>query len=156
MEQIFTELTVWHWLALGLVLFGIEMLTGTFDLMMLAVAAWLTAAFAYLGPDSYTTWQGQLIVFGIAAFALVLAGRTFFSGLRGRDEEHPTLNKRMVSLVGQRGMAMGDFISGAGQVRIGDTVWRAEVVEGEIVRTGDTVIVEGAKMTTAIVRRATS
>ena len=75
MEQIFTELTVWHWLALGLVLFGIEMLTGTFDLMMLAVAAWLTAAFAFLGPDSYTTWQGQLIVFGVAAFRSARAGR---------------------------------------------------------------------------------
>lgn len=51
---------------------------------------------------------------------------------------------------------MGDFISGTGQVRIGDTVWRAEAVEGELVRTGDTVVVEGAKMTTAIVRRVMS
>ena len=43
MEQVFSELTFWHWLVLGLILFGIEMMTGTFDLLMVAIAAWLTA-----------------------------------------------------------------------------------------------------------------
>lgn len=153
MEQIFTDLTVWHWLALGLVLFGIEMMTGTFDLLMVAIGAWLTAAFAYFAPADMTTWQGQLVVFGIVAFVLVVLGRTVLSGLRKSSPDHPTLNKRMVALVGQHGLAMGDFVSGTGQVRIGDTVWRAEAAEGELVRVGDRVIVEGAKMATAIVRR---
>ena len=97
-----------------------------------------------------------MIVFGMAATVLVILGRTVLSGIRKTLPEHPTLNRRMASLVGQRGLAMGDFISGTGQVRIGDTVWRAEAVEGELVRTGDTVVVEGAKMTTAIVRRVMS
>jgi inner membrane protein len=156
MEQIFSELTFWHWLALGLILFGIEMMSGTFDLLMVSIAAWLTAAFTYFAPDSLSGWQGQMIVFGMAATVLVILGRTVLSGIRKTSPEHPTLNRRMASLVGQRGLAMGDFISGTGQVRIGDTVWRAEAVEGELVRTGDTVVVEGAKMTTAIVRRVTS
>ena len=34
LEELFTDLTVWHWLALGLILFGIEMMTGTFDLLI--------------------------------------------------------------------------------------------------------------------------
>ena len=153
MEQIFSELTFWHWLALGLILFGIEMMSGTFDLLMISIAAWLTAAFTYFAPDVWAGWQGQMVVFGVASTALVILGRTLLSGMRKSTPEHPTLNRRMESLIGKRGQAMGDFISGSGQVRIGDTVWRAESVEGETIRGGDTVIVEGAQMTTAIVRR---
>jgi inner membrane protein len=154
MEQIFTELTVWHWLALGLVLFGIEMMTGTFDLMMLAIAAWLAGAFAYFAPETFATWQGQLVFFGGAAFVLVALGRTLFSGLRGSVEEHPTLNKRMAGLVGQRGQATGDFSGGAGQIKVGDSVWGAEAADRMIpIHAGDSVIVEGARMTTAIVRK---
>ncbi|MBU2604280.1 MAG: NfeD family protein [Alphaproteobacteria bacterium] len=154
MEQIFTELTVWHWLALGLVLFGIEMMTGTFDLMMLSIAAWLTGAFAFFGPDTYTSWQGQLVFFGAAAFVLVALGRTLFSGLRGTVEEHPTLNKRMAGLIGQRGQATGDFSGGNGQIKVGDSVWGAEAADRMIpIRAGDSVIVEGARKTIAIVRK---
>lgn len=155
MEQIFTELTLWHWLAFGLLLFGIEMMTGTFDLLMISIAAWATAAFAYLGPDTMVTWQGQLVFFGLAALALVLLGRTVLSGFRKSTDEHPTLNRRMESLIGQRGTATGDFTAGNGQVRVGDTVWGAEAAEGQdVIRAGDAIVVEGARATTAIVRRA--
>ena len=156
MEEIFTHLTVWHWLAFGLVLLGIEMLTGTFDFLMIAIAAWVAAAFAWLAPDNIADWRGQLIFFGIAAIVMVLFGRTFLSGLRGQTEEHPTLNKRMASLVGQRGIAAADFsASGAGRIRIGDTMWGAETVDGsEVIRDGDAVVVEGARMNTALVRKS--
>ncbi|MCA8899320.1 MAG: NfeD family protein [Hyphomonas sp.] len=154
MEQIFTQLTVWHWVAFGLVLLGIEMLTGTFDFLMIAIAAWAAAVFEWLAPDTLSGWQGQLVFFAVAAVIMVVFGRTFLAGLRGRVEEHPTLNKRMASLVGQRGQATVDFAAGNGRVKIGDTVWGAEAVEGETIRQGDAVVVEGARMNTAIVRRA--
>ena len=154
MEQVFSELTFWHWLALGLILFGIEMMSGTFDLLMVAIAAWLTAGFAYFAPDAGTVWQGQMIVFGVASTALVVFGRTVLSGVRKSSPEHPTLNRRMQALVGERGLAVGDFVSGTGQIRVGDTVWRAEAIEGETIHGGDTIIVDGAKRTTAMVRKA--
>ena len=154
MEQVFSELTFWHWLALGLILFGIEMMSGSFDLLMVAIAAWLTAGFAYFAPDAWAVWQGQMIVFGVASTALVVFGRTVLSGVRKSSPEHPTLNRRMQALVGERGLAVGDFVSGTGQIRVGDTVWRAEAIEGETIHGGDTIIVDGAKMTTAMVRKA--
>lgn len=155
LEELFTHLTVWHWLALGLVLLGIEMMTGTFDFLMIAIAAWAAAAFAWLAPDSVADWKGQLVFFGIAGLVMVVAGRTFLTGLRGRTEEHPTLNKRMASLVGQRGIAAADFsASGEGRVKIGDTMWGAETVDtAEVIRSGDAVVVEGARMNTALVRK---
>ena len=155
LEELFTHLTVWHWLALGLMLFGIEMMTGTFDLLMISIAAWITAAFAWLAPDSLATWQGQVLFFGAASVALFVVGRTVLSGMRKTTPEHPTLNKRMDSLVGQRGVATSDFTNaGQGRVKIGDTVWGAEIVDGsEIIHTGDVIVVEGARMNTALVRK---
>ena len=155
LEELFTHLTVWHWLALGLMLFGIEMMTGTFDLLMISIAAWVTAAFAWLAPDSIATWQGQVLFFGAASVALFVVGRTVLSGIRKTTPEHPTLNKRMDSLVGQHGVATSDFTTaGQGRVKIGDTVWGAEIVDGsEIIHNGDVIVVEGARMNTALVRK---
>ncbi len=153
MEFLMTELTWWHWVALGLVLFGIEMMTGTFDLLMISIAAMLTALFAGLAPEGLAGWQGQLVVFGISAVVLVAGGRMFLTR-RGPPPEHPTLNKRMAGLVGQHGQATRDFVAGTGQVQIGDTVWGAEAVPGEPpVLAGDTVVVSATEGNTAIVRK---
>ncbi len=153
MEQLFTELTLWHWLALALILFGIEMMIGTFDLLMVSIAAAATSAFAYLAPDGLATWQGQCVFFAIAAVGLIIGGRVLFSGARAGKDVDPILNKRMNRLAGQRGQATGDFEAGQGQVKIGDTVWGADAAGDEMIREGDTVIVEGARSTNVIVRK---
>ena len=153
MDQLLSELTFWHWLAIGLVAFGFEMMTGTFDLLMIAIAAWATSAFTYFAPETMTTWQGQLIFFGAAAAILIVFGRTVLSGMRQNEKEHPTLNRRMAQLVGQHGTATQDFTGGTGQVKIGDTVWGAESAAEEPIRDGDTVIVESTRQNSAIVRK---
>lgn len=155
MEFLMTELTWWHWVALGLILFGVEMMTGTFDLLMISIAAFLTALFAGLAPEGMAGWQSQLVVFGIVAGVLVAGGRIFLSR-RGPPPEHPTLNKRMAGLVGQHGQATKDFLAGSGQVRIGDTVWGAEALPGEPpILAGDTVTVTSTEGNSAIVRKGT-
>ncbi len=155
MEFLLNELTWWHWVALALLLFGLEMLTGTFDLLMIFIAALVTALFAGFAPDSMAGWEGQLVVFGAASAVLVAGGRIFFSGARRQPAEHPTLNKRMAGLVGQRGEATKDFTSGNGQVRIGDTVWGAEAAEGEgVIHAGDAIVVETTRSNSAVVRKA--
>jgi hypothetical protein len=153
MESLFTDLTAWHWLALGLVLFGFEMMTGTFDLLMIALAAWATAAFAALLPDA-ATWQAQILVFALASVVLFGLGRTVFSRFRKAIPDHPTLNRRMQGLVGERGRATGDFAHGNGQVKIGDTVWGAQAATGHTILANDDVIVEDVRGTFAVVRKA--
>ena len=150
--EFFSELNLWHWLIIGLVLFGIEMMVGTFDLLWIAVAAWATALFTAIAPDAVAGWQMQCAVFGVASVILVVLGRTVFNGLRKTVEEHPTLNKRMTSLIGARAVVTGPFSGGSGQVRMGDTVWRAEALDGSNFVEGDAVIVDSAKSSTVIVR----
>ena len=155
MEQLLSQITWWHWLALALVLFGAEMLTGTFDLLMASIAAGLTAIYAAAAPESATAWQLQVLVFALAAIALIVASRFLFPGMRKAAPEHPTLNKRMASLVGQRGEVTRDLAGGQGQVRIGDTVWGAEAADGEAaLRIGDAIVVASTRANVAVVRRA--
>ena len=155
MEQLLTQITWWHWLVLALILFGVEMLTGTFDLLMASIAAALTAGFAAFAPESATAWHTQVLVFTVAAVALILASRLLFPGMRKASPEHPTLNKRMASLVGQRGEVTRDLSGGQGQVKIGDTVWGAEAAEGQgPIGIGEAIVVDSTRGTLAVVRKA--
>ena len=152
--EFLADLNVWHWMILGVVLLGIEMLTGTFDLLMISIAAFLTGLFEQFVPGSIAPWQGQLIFFGVASIALFALGRTVFSNMRPDAPEHPTLNKRMNSLIGQRGTVSTAFAGGQGKVRIGDTEWLAESVDGSNFADGAVIVVEGAESTTVRVRAA--
>ena len=116
MESILTwPPNAWHWLALALVLFSIEMMTGTWDLLWVSIAAALTSAFAV------------------------------FRKMREDVEEHPTLNKRMAGTLGQRGVVADDFTGGLGRVKLGDTVWSAESIDGANLASGTAVIVEATE-----------
>ena len=134
--------TAWHWLALGLILLSVEMMIGTFDLLWIAIAAAVTSAFKAFAPDSWTSTEGQLLVFAIASVALFIIGRTVFRKMREGIEEHPTLNKRMVSTIGSRGTVATAFSGGLGRVKLGDTVWSAETMDGSDLDQGVGVIVE--------------
>ena len=137
--------TAWHWLALGLLLLTIEMMTGTWDLLWVSIAAGLTSAYAAIAPDGIAGWQGQLVFFAIAATALFIVGRTLFRQMRENVEEHPTLNKRMAGTVGQRGVVAEDFSGGLGRVKLGDTMWSAQSVDGANLASGAAVIVEATE-----------
>ncbi len=134
--------TAWHWLALGLILLSIEMAIGTFDLLWIAIAAAATSAFAAFAPSNIATAEGQLLVFAIASVGLFILGRTVFRKMRDSVEEHPTLNKRMVSTIGSKATVFADFAGGMGRVKLGDTVWSAESIDGRDLKIGATVVVE--------------
>jgi hypothetical protein len=146
--------TAWHWLALGLVLLSVEMMTGTWDLLWIGLAAMFTSAFAAFAPAGMAGWEGQLIFFAIASTVLFITGRTLFRKMREDVEEHPTLNKRMASTLGQRGIVAEDFNGGLGQIKLGDTVWSAQSVDGANLASGAAVIVEATEGTTLKVRPA--
>lgn len=155
MEELLSHITWWHWLVVALVVFGIEMVSGTFDLLMVSIAGALTAVFAAAAPESITGWQAQVLVFATVSAALILISRYVFPNMRRASPEHPTLNKRMVQLVGQRGEVTRDLSGGNGQVKIGDSVWGAEAAEGAAgINVGDAIVVDSTRGTLAIVRKA--
>lgn len=147
----FTPLTAWHWLGLCLVLLGIEMMLGTFDLLWVAVAAGLTALFASFMPVDVA---GQLVFFSVATIALLVLGRTVFAGMRKPTTTHPQLNERADSLVGQHGVVADAFVAGNGRIKLGDTYWLAKSVDGSDLAEGATVRISAAESTLLMVEPA--
>jgi len=146
--------TAWHWLAVGLVLLSLEMMLGTFDLLWVSIAAGITSAFTAIAPDGMAGWQSQLVVFAVASTALFIMGRTLFRRMRENVEEHPTLNKRMAGTLGQRGVVADDFSGGIGRVKLGDTVWSAQSVDGANLASGAAVVVEATEGNMLMVKPA--
>ena len=138
-------LTAWHWLAIALVLFSIEMMTGTWDLLWVSIAAAFTSAFAAFAPSGIAGWEGQLVFFAITTVILFIVGRTVFRNMRENVEEHPTLNKRMAGTLGQRGVVADDFSGGLGRVKLGDTEWSAQSTDGANLASGSAVVVESTE-----------
>lgn len=145
-------LTVWHWAGIGIVLLTLEVAVGTFDLLWVAMAAFLTALFGLIMPAPIGAWQGQMIFFAIVAVAFLVAGRTWFKGLRRAPVSHPNLNDRLASMIGRRGEAATSFDGGEGKVKVGDTVWLAKQADETVIVEGDQVVVAGAEGTTLKVR----
>jgi hypothetical protein len=154
LELVLWPPTAWHWLALALILFSIEMMTGTWDLLWVSIAAAFTSAFAAFAPSEIAGWEGQLVFFAITTVILLMAGRTLFRSMRENVEEHPTLNKRMAGTLGQRGVVAENFSGGLGRVKLGDTVWSAQSMDGANLASGSAVIVEETDGTVLKVRSA--
>jgi membrane protein implicated in regulation of membrane protease activity len=146
--------TIWHWLGLGIILLTLEVAVGTFDLLWVAIAAFTTALVSLIAPAWIGGWQGQLVIFGVIAVVFVVMGRTLFKGLRRAPSSHPNINDRTSAMIGQHGRAAGEFQSGAGRVKIGDTMWAAQATDGSAIVEGDDVIVAGAEGTTLKVKLA--
>ena len=143
----FTPLQAWHWLALALVLLGIELAFGTIDLLWVSAAAFLTAIFKVIVPAPIDGLEGQFLFFAATAIGLLILGRTVFDSWRHVESDKPMLNKRMESMIGTRAMVTKDFAAGTGHVKIGDTEWLAHAVNGEDFTEGATVLIKDVEAT---------
>jgi membrane protein implicated in regulation of membrane protease activity len=76
------ELVWWHWLALGLLLIGSELLLPAFYLIWFGLGALLTGLVVALVPLGMT---GQLVLWSVASTAMVAAWMKFF---RNPDRTH--------------------------------------------------------------------
>ncbi|KAA9368588.1 NfeD family protein [Brucella sp. HL-2] len=118
-----SQLGLWGWFVLGLVLLILEIMAPGFFFIWFGVAALVTGGLAFLlGSIIGFGWQVQTVLFLILAIAFVLAGRRFF-GFNDQQEE-PLLNRRGDQLVGQRATLNEPIVNGRGRIHINDTTWR--------------------------------
>lgn len=131
---------VW-WLAAGLVLGIVEVVTVDLIFLMLAVAAVLAAGAAVLGVPLV----GQVVVFVIAAIILLLLVRPW--ARRHLSRSTPDVRTNAQSLVGREAVALTRLTGVEGRVRLAGETWsartsdRAEVPAGTHVRV---VLIDGA------------
>ena len=129
----------WVWILIGLTLLAIEVLAPGLWFLWFGSAA-LTVGALTLMPFtdvSWWPWQAQVVAFGVLSAVFVLVGRKVLPG--ARDEADP-FNRPLDRMVGREAVLEEALSSGAGRVKLGDTLWR---VSGPDLPAGTRVRVTG-------------
>ena len=111
----------WYWLiAAGLLAITELAVPGVF-LVWLAGAALLTGLVTMVTGIAL---PAQLVLFGVAAIAMVVIGRQAYARMELRTTD-PLLNDRGARLIGQTVTVVEPIVNGEGRVKVGDGAWPA-------------------------------
>ena len=124
--QMLESISGTKWLILGVLLLVLEVVTGTTYILWPAVAALIVGIIAFVLP---LAWEMQFLLFFILSGILLVVGHKFVRP-KMKGGEPSELNDRARSMVGMRVKAVADFDTGIGRVQVGDTQWRASIVDG--------------------------
>jgi len=131
-------LDYWHWLILGLILGGVELLFAGAYFLWIGAAALMVAGLAYGGISNSTL---QVISFTLLSMALVWGSRKLAPFYHLSAPEN-SLNQRMVQLIGRVIVLDEAIVHGKAQVQIGDSKW---IVHGPDLAAGHSVVVVGVE-----------
>lgn len=147
----FRDVQPWHWLSLGAILVGIEIMTPTFYFLWPGLAAGAVGLALYLFPGMSPA--NQIILFAVLAVATTVAWKRFAPSDWTSTEPHPTLNRRTAHYVGRRARVAESFSGGRGAVVIDDSRWSAVSDDNSDPEAGEMVTVVGADATVLKVSR---
>ena len=148
LESFFVGLSFWHWIILAVILFVLELITGSGFMLWVAIGAIISAVFVGVFPSLYWAWQVLLF----SCFSLIACfGWWRFLKTRTEASDKPLLNQRGQQLVGRSFDLSDAIVNGRGKVRVGDTFW---LVEGEDLPEGTKVNVECVDGVVLKVRKA--
>ena len=119
-------LTFWHWMVLGAALIVVELLAPGIWFLWLGIGAVATGLLVLVFSD--ITWQIQAVIYSGLSVLSVVIGRMIMRRTKQTDD-HPTLNRRVQQYIGQTYALEKDTSHGYGDVRIGDSVWRVQLVD---------------------------
>ena len=111
------ELLWWHWLVLGMVLIGIEMLTPTFFLIWFGLGALLVGAVVAMARLSFAV---QVLGWAVASLLMTWVWMRYF---RNPDRTHAGQAKEGVLFYTQQKMTMTRWLAG-GEDTFVDPVWK--------------------------------
>jgi membrane protein implicated in regulation of membrane protease activity len=145
--DLLSQLTAWHWLILGVVLLGFELVTGTTYILWPAVSALAVGVLLFIAPDM--GWELQMLLFFLLSIMTLVLGRTHLQRLV-KGGEPSDLNDPGQAMVGRQVKAVADFSGTEGRVDVGDTQWSARLEIGTA-SAGDLLIVKSIEGATLIV-----
>jgi len=134
------------WIILGVLLFILEVVTGTTYILWPAAGALIIGLLVYILPLG---WEMQFILYVLLSVVLLVIGHTHIRP-KMKGGEPSDLNDRARAMVGMRVRAIADFDTGTGRVQVGDTQWRAAMENGDA-KAGEELKVLSVKGTTLMV-----
>ncbi|MEM7729667.1 MAG: NfeD family protein [Pseudomonadota bacterium] len=147
MVELLSQLTAWHWLILGVVLLGLELLTGSTYILWPAVSALAVGVLLFIAPG--LGWEMQMLLFFLLSVATLILGRTHLQRLV-KGGEPSDLNDPGLAMIGRQVRAVSDFSGTEGRVSVGDTQWSARLEAGTAAA-GDLLRVRAVQGATLIV-----
>ncbi len=115
----FSLLTGWHWLALGILLLLLEIFGVGGILIGVGAGAIIVALVVSLVEIS---WQTQFMLFGLLSLVATIVFWRFFR-VKHSENETGKLNNRMAQLVGMRASLLIEIKAGRGKIQIQDALW---------------------------------
>ena len=122
--EFLTEVTAYHWFALGLILLTAEVLGTAGFLLGAGIAALGMGVVVALFPSLAVGTQVLLYVLSSAVATAVYF--KMFRDDQSAQNVRPFLNKRASRLIGHRFELQDDINLGVTKVQIGDTLWRVK------------------------------
>ena len=123
-ERIVMELGAWNWMALGLVLLGLEIVVPGIFLLWSGIAASIVGTLTLMiGDSALWSWQLQIVLFLILSLVSAYIGKKVMAKSEGVSDE-PFLNQRAEQLVGRTATLAEPISEGRGRIKLGDTQWR--------------------------------
>jgi len=142
----------WWWIALALGLGAIEIVTFTYFMLWLGLAAFTVGIGLAMFPAMPGT--SQLLTFALLSILYTALGWVYVSRRQPKDA-HPGLNRRSAAVVGRQAVVTGAFSAGVGWVEVDGVRWRARLADGaEPPEAGATISIESADGMTLIVAPA--
>ncbi len=130
MNETFYNPSFWHWLVLGTVLLGIEIVAPGAFFLWLSFAAAASALLKFIFPE--LGWAVQLLAFSAFSIISLIAWKRFAKDSQEIETDQPALNQRGQSYKG-RVLALSQAIeNGVGKVRVDDSQWTVMGADAEI------------------------
>ncbi len=147
------SMTPWWWVALAFLLGALEMVSGTFVLIWLALAALCMAGLQAIGVE--LSFAMQTAIFAFLSIILTFGGRFLLHRFGDGAPESEQLNQRSQRFVGRNGKVL-EFNNGEGAIEIDGIRWRAQWEDGTSSDIGTSVRVTRAEGMTLYVSTAAS
>jgi membrane protein implicated in regulation of membrane protease activity len=146
----------WWWIALALGLGAIEIVTFTYFMLWLGLAAFTVGIGLAIFPSMPGT--SQLLTFALLSILYTAIGWVYVMR-RQPKEAHPGLNRRAAAVVGRQAVVTQAFSAGVGWVEVDGVRWRARLADpdgfgAEPPKAGATMSISAADGMTLIVAPA--
>lgn len=123
MTEWFDHIVFWHWWILGGLLLILELTAPTFFFLWLGIAAAAVGLILLVFPS--IAIETQLVLFGIASIAAVLAWRKYRE-TRPLSTDQPNLNRRGHQYIGRVFSLKEPITNGVGKVTVDDSTWKVK------------------------------
>jgi membrane protein implicated in regulation of membrane protease activity len=147
MWELLDQLTHWHWIILGLMLFITEALGAAGFTLGAAIGSLVTGCIVWLIGDM--GWELQVMLGAVLATVFsVLYWKFFQASLQVSDR--PELNHRTAQFIGRK-LTLTIDIDFEGRIQIGDTFWK--VKSDEALKSGDAIEVISVDESTLTIQK---